>query len=83
MESVSKIEPRNITTASSTKRMISIPIPIPKSQSNQDVNNLEEYSLQYNSFNPSKMSPPDPWKDRLQQRLLSFNYNIASNEKNK
>jgi hypothetical protein len=63
----------------STKLIISIsipiskPIPIPKSQSIDNII-LEEYSLKCNNFNPSKMSPPDTWKVRLAQRLKEHCY---------
>ena len=58
-------------------------IPIPKTNSYNNVNLVEEYSLNCNNFNPSKMSPPDDWKCRLQQRIQNYYHNIASNEKNK
>jgi len=31
--------------------------------------NSEQYSLHLNNFNPSKMSPPNLWKIRLQSRI--------------
>lgn len=55
-----------------TKTSISIPIPIKKSipkNSSFDIDVHDEYSLKSNFFNPSKMSPPDDWKCRLEQRL--------------
>lgn len=57
---------------------ISKPIPIPKSQSTDNMI-LEEYSLKCNNFNPSKMSPPDNWKIRLEQRLKEH-YNNSCKE---
>jgi len=55
------------------KSGISIPISIPKSNSYDKEINAEkftvEYGLQCGNFNPNKMSPPDPWKSRLEQRL--------------
>ena len=49
-----------------------IPIPIPISNSRDDDLDLtEQYSLKSNIFDPSKMSPPDHWKVRLQQRIES------------
>ena len=56
-------------SSSLSKFTISVPIPIPKTQSSDNMIVLEEYSLKCNTFNPSKMSPPDSWKCRLQQRL--------------
>ena len=48
------------------KLAVSTPITIPKSkQSESEV----EYELNLNFFNPSKMSPPDYWKTRLEQRI--------------
>ena len=58
---------------------ISKPIPIPKSQSIDNII-LEEYSLKCNNFNPSKMSPPDNWKVRLEQRLKEHYQNNFINE---
>ena len=53
-----------------TKYTISIPIPIPRSDSKgRDLNISEQYALNSNVFNPSKMSPPSSWKHRLEQRL--------------
>ena len=55
------------------KHEISLPISIPKTRSyNKDLveeTNTEEYSLNCSMFNPGKMSPPDPWRSRLQHRL--------------
>ena len=52
------------------KSSISIPIPIsiPKNSS-FDADIADQYSLKSNIFNPSKMSPPDDWRCRLEQRL--------------
>ena len=78
-----------------TKKIISIPIPIsqPISQSaekkmyisipisnNNDVNIEDEYSLNCNIFNPNKMSPPDLWKNRLQQRVNNYSISKTFNE---
>ena len=62
-----------------TKTSISIPIPIiiPKNISfDHDLH--EQYSLKSNIFNPSKMSPPDYWRDRLEQRIKDH-YTFKSN----
>ena len=51
------------------KLPVSAPITIPK----QSDNSLSsEYELNLNFFNPSKMSPPDCWKTRLEQRIKFF-----------
>ena len=55
-----------------TKTSISIPIPIPKTipkNTSFDFNLEEQYSLKSNFFDPSKMSPPNDWKCRLEERL--------------
>ena len=66
-----------------TNYTISIPIPIPRTNSNCDELDLtDQYSLNANIFNPSKMSPPDNWRCRLEKRIKDFNYesNILPNE---
>lgn len=68
MLSLNCSEKRDKSTAP-LKYTVSIPINIPKSQSSDNIGVLEEYSLKCNNFNPSKMSPPDSWKCRLEQRL--------------
>jgi hypothetical protein len=84
MQAVSCYTPSisSVGTKSSILVPISIPISIPKSRSKQDVTeeHLDEYSLKCNIFNPGKMSPPDTWKSRLQQRINSYNFNTVSNE---
>ena len=53
-----------------TKTSISIPIPVSIPKNNSfDCDLHEQYSLKSNIFNPSKMSPPDDWRCRLEQRL--------------
>tara|TARA_Y100000389_G_scaffold201299_1_gene243669 strand:- start:2193 stop:2444 length:252 start_codon:yes stop_codon:yes gene_type:complete len=83
MEAACRIELDNTQTLAHIKRAISIPIPIPKTNSYKDINLCEEYSLKCNNFNPSKMSPPDDWKDRLQLRIQNYSCITGSNEKNK
>ena len=61
-----------VNGVSPTEKTISLPIPIPDAK-NKNLDNLDEYSLNYNNFNPGKMSPPDLWKTRLQQRLQNHN----------
>lgn len=47
----------------------------------QDVNLNFNYSLKKNVFNPSKMSPPNDWINRLEKRLFCKNYNYMSSNK--
>lgn len=72
MEAANHVEPNNIHYTPHTKQTISISIPIKKSQSFNNINIVEEYSLKCNNFDPGKMSPPDHWKGRLQQRVKRF-----------
>ena len=62
------------------KPTISLPISIPKSSSyNKELaeeNKTEEYSLNCSMFNPGKMSPPDPWRSRLHNRLKATKISI-------
>lgn len=44
------------------------PIPIPGKN-----NNINEYSLKQNFFNPNKSSPPNSWNERLLSRLEYYN----------
>jgi hypothetical protein len=61
-----------------SKLTISIPIAIPKSSSFSNTSTLlEEYSLKCNTFNPGKMSPPDEWKERLEQRIKAYYTTIS------
>ena len=84
MEAAIPLEPSiTPTLMSSPKSVISIPIPIQKNKSYDNMNCTEEYSLHYNNFNPGKMSPPDDWKCRLQQRMQNYYCSNGSNEKNK
>lgn len=32
----------------------------------------DEYLLDFNTFNPSKFSPPSEWKSRLEARIKSY-----------
>jgi len=62
------VEKKQLILPTKTSISIPIPIPIPKNNSyNCDLH--DQYSLKANIFNPSKMSPPDHWKCRLEQRL--------------
>lgn len=75
MQTLSLTKPAH-PVKSSTKTVISIPIPIPRTKSNDlDLNLLDEYSLKTNIFDPSKMSPPNNWKCRLEQRIKEQEYN--------
>jgi hypothetical protein len=51
------------------KLPVSAPISIPK---RSDCDLSSEYELNLIFFNPSKMSPPDCWKTRLEQRIKFF-----------
>lgn len=60
---------------------VSTPITIPKQSERVQ---STEYELNLNFFNPSKMSPPDCWKSRLEQRIRNlddsdFNKNKSDN----
>lgn len=81
MEAAGHIEP-SYTRPVVEKKTVSIPIPIPKSNSYNNINLLEEYSLNCNNFDPGKMSPPDDWMGRLHQRIQHY-YTSGSSEKNK
>ena len=59
------------------KLPVSTPISIPKKSV---VENTTEYELNLNFFNPSKMSPPDCWKTRLEQRIKNL-YEPKSQQK--
>ena len=53
----------------------SLPIKIVKktNEKNEKNNvNNDEYLLDFNTFNPSKFSPPSEWKYRLEARIKSF-----------
>jgi len=46
---------------------------VKKNQGKQKENkNIDEYLLQFNTFNPSKSSPPSEWKSRLEARIKSY-----------
>ena len=60
------------------KLVISTPISIPK-QSSKSLSS--EFELNLNFFNPSKMSPPDCWKTRLEQRIKIYDiYDAEASE---
>lgn len=53
----------------------SLPIKIVKKNNEKtkiNNNHNEEYLLDFNTFNPSKSSPPSEWKSRLEARIKSF-----------
>lgn len=52
----------------------SLPIKIVKNtDKKQTKNNIEdECLLDFNTFNPSKSSPPSEWKSRLEARIKSY-----------
>ena len=70
----------NVENNISLNSSLPIPIPIPMSNNNNThaSNALNQYSLNLNNFNPSKMSPPDNWKSRLQLRLKNHSLNPHS-----
>ena len=53
------------------------PIPIKYVKEDSSI----EYNLKLNFFNPNKFSPPNPWHERLLQRLDSF-YDLPSKMEN-
>lgn len=51
----------------------SCPIKIPKkNQKNEEKPIIDEYLLDFNTFDPSKFSPPSDWKMRLEKRIQSY-----------
>ena len=77
MQSSFSVKSENIVNK--VKLTPSKPIPIVNSnfKSNSSWNNfqeenLEEYILNTNIFNPSKMSPPNQWKNRLENRIRIY-----------
>ena len=69
LDETTTIQPKNIYMLVEQKLPVSAPITIPKRSDN---NLSSEYELNLNFFNPSKMSPPDCWKTRLEQRIKSL-----------
>ena len=64
------------------KMKISLPIDIVNvneyinKPNDNDLNN-EEYSLNFNNFNPNKASPPSEWKERLENRIkIHYTYKL-------
>jgi len=55
-----------------SSKPINIPCKKLISTINKEVNNIDQYSLNLNIFNPGNMSPPDPWIGRLESRIKSF-----------
>ena len=62
-------QPKKIMVSIEKKLPVSAPIKIPK---RSEHHLSSEYELNLNFFNPSKMSPPDCWKTRLEQRIKHF-----------
>lgn len=53
----------------------SFPIKIVKKNNEKkktENNNTDEYLLDFNTFNPSKIFPPSEWKSRLEARIKSY-----------
>ena len=59
----------------------SIPIPI-KQTLNEYNNNLSEYSLKQNCFDPSKSSPPNKFMMKLHMRMCNYT-SLFTNEDNR
>ena len=59
-----------ISIPNSHKMPVSTPISIPKKSDSDGT--INEYHVDLNFFNPSKASPPDYWKNRLEQRMKKF-----------
>ena len=59
----------------------SIPIPIKKTL-NEYNNNLSEYSLKQNCFDPSKSSPPNKFMMKLHIRMCNYT-SLFTNEYNR
>lgn len=72
------IQPKKILIPVEKKLPISAPISIPK----RSVDHLSsEYEINLNFFNPNKMSPPDCWKTRLEQRIkFLYDSNLSDKE---
>jgi len=71
-------QPKKIVISIEKKLPVSAPIKIPK---RSDDHLTSEYELNLNFFNPSKMSPPDCWKTRLEQRMKSlYETKLSDNE---
>lgn len=68
-KSVRDVQKTKISVPIQKKLAVSTPITIPKKS---DQSHNTEYELNLNFFNPSKMSPPDCWKTRLEQRIKHF-----------
>jgi len=62
------------------KQLINKEIDINSSKNNN--NNSQEYSINVNTFNPGKNSPPNEWQFRLIKRINSYNLIDQSNKKN-
>jgi len=53
----------------------SLPIKIVKKNNEKkqtDNDNVDECLLDFNTFNPTKFSPPSEWKSRLEARIKSY-----------
>ena len=59
-----KKDEKNIKVVINKSNSIEIPKPL-----NTEMDLNEEYSLDLINFNPSKLSPPNFWKYRLESRL--------------
>ena len=69
LDETTTTQPKKFYIPVEQKLPVSAPISIPK---RSDDHLSSEYELNLNFFNPSKMSPPDCWKTRLEQRIKSL-----------
>jgi len=69
LDETTTTQPKKIYIPIKQKLPVSAPISISKQS---DYYLSSEYELNLNFFNPSKMSPPDCWKLRLEQRIKSL-----------
>jgi hypothetical protein len=77
LDETTTTQPKKICIPVEQKLPVSAPITIPK----QSDNSLSsEYELNLNFFNPSKMSPPDCWKTRLEQRIRLYEISLLDKE---
>lgn len=79
MEALSCIKTsKHCDNINNARNDISKPINILQ-KNKKDLDTMEQYSLDLNNFNPSKMSPPNYWKSRLESRL-KYHYSSLQGE---
>ena len=80
MQSFFSLEKENLINMCNFTPSAPIPIINSNRKCNSSYNNLkeeddlvnDEYILNSNIFNPSKMSPPNEWKNRLKNRIRIY-----------